>query len=124
MEALPLLSKFVNIILHYKENMNQLTDLFNHQAFKQPFHKVESKEEFFTTKKNNKRMKTSLCLSDCIETPETLSPKHDLSLGCTHNQDTLNTDNKELDSTFSEEPQFNFKIKPPKRKINTKHTHK
>ena len=47
--------------------MNQLSDLLvkgenNYQALK-----VESKQDFFTTKRNLKRMKSSTCFSQAVE---------------------------------------------------------
>ena len=64
--------------------MNQFTGMFlksNNQA-SEP--KVESKEEFFSTKKKLKRMKSSTCFSETIEKIVPVQNHLDLSLGCLH----------------------------------------
>jgi hypothetical protein len=79
--------------------------------------RVESKEQFFTTRNKQKRMKKSTCFSEQIEIEQNNSAL-DSSMASIRSEDPLRGCCKELESTFGEENVLVFKAKPPKRKRN------
>lgn len=74
--------------------MNQLAELFNKTAQKHWEAKKETKEQFFITKKSQKRMKASLCLSDSIESSEHERHLTPINLLIPSNLDSLKPDKK------------------------------
>jgi hypothetical protein len=74
--------------------MNQLAELFNKTAHKHWEVRKETKEQFFMTKKSQKRMKTSLCLSDGIEPYEQEHHSAPINLSIPANLDFFKLDKK------------------------------